>query len=718
MAALWCLHCSSVRLFTSSHVAVYKLLTGFTSRFLRRYTSETSAVDFSSGLERYKDLQNVFRRRLKATYQRFSNIADQSVVCGHHYVYLIQSDGIYRVDRLQSELKPQLVLDLGHFSGGHEETGVEKDFYWTVQRVRLSPQEKHLAATIACHDRVKLRCVIVRLEGGDFNCLDSQSIIASLGEVFSFEWATDEVMFYTTLEGVRSNKAFRLDLTSSGSRITCVYEETQPDVFVEVALSRDRHILTINCNSRTSSEVLFSDVTTPNSFSVVQPRQENLLYHVEHWRGKLLMLANTGPGHEYQVVQVPISDTSMAAWVPVFTPDPGTVIKDMEIVGDHCVLSAKTPSCHPHLIVVPLKHPKEAYVVQLPSWTCAIESRKPGLADQQDLIQFLISSPFHPPLPFCLYPERGLLLSGTEEGSSLDNQDRFITTRLEACSRDGTLVPMTLLHSVPLEHLRQAPLLVHVYGAYGRDLNMDFCPVQRLLLELGWTLAYCHIRGGGERGLSWHRQGCVKGKQRGVEDLQACLQYIFSSSISSPSLTALTACSAGAVPVGALCNSYPHLMKAVTLQAPFLDVLGSMKDPSLPLTLEDRDEWGDPVGNSEHRHCIATYCPLYNIKPQLYPSVLLTAYSSDPRVPLTGVLRYSERLRRAIHDHQSKKPQSDCDLAPNVVLNIQPGSNHLGPEDFELMLDEEALKLAFLYTEFGLAPPRKTKRFIRTNRDQ
>ncbi|XP_061600921.1 prolyl endopeptidase-like isoform X2 [Cololabis saira] len=704
-------------------LAVCKRQTWLSLSVLRFCTSETSvssANHFGSGTERYKDLQKYFIKKLKATYRRFSNIYNPSMVCGHHHMYFIEDDGIYRIDKRGNEQKPELVLDLEQVSREHHKTKQSKDskeriqmFQWTVQRLRLSPREKYLAATLKCSHshREELRCVVVRLGEEHFPHLDSQHVVITLEKVLSFEWATDEVLFYTTLEGLRSREVFRLDLTSSGNRLTPVYEEAQPDMFVEVALSRDRRVLTINCSSRTGSEVLLSNVQTSHFEPfVVQPRKPELLYYVEHWRGWLVILANTGPGQEYQVLRTPISEPSMASWVSLFRPGPGMAIKDMDVVGDHCVLVVRTPANELSLTVVPLTHPRETYTVELPVWACAIETKSSGLADQQNGLKFLISSPVHEPMPYCLYPENGLLLSEFGNGSTAEKEAEYITTRFEACSQDGTLVPVTLFHVVPVEGLRQAPLLVHVYGAYGRDLNMEFRPEKRLMLEQGWALAYCHIRGGGERGLSWQRQGRVEGKQRGVDDLQACLHHLFSLGISSPSLTALTACSAGAVPVGALCNGHPNMMQAVTLQAPFLDVLGTMEDHSQPLTLEDRDEWGDPVGNPEHRDIISSYCPLHNITPKHYPSILLTAYSDDPRVPLAGVLKYTERLKTAIHTYSSVRPISDHKPAPNIVLNIQPGENHLGPEDFEQMLEEEALRLAFLYTELGLDPPRAPRK--------
>ncbi|TNM99524.1 hypothetical protein fugu_012557 [Takifugu bimaculatus] len=379
------------------------------------------------------------------------------------------------------------------------------------------------------------------------------------------EWATDDVLFYTTLEALRCSRVFRLSLTSAETEITSVHEETRPEVFVEVALSRDQRMLSINCTSRTTSEVLLVNLTTsPFEPFLVQPRQLDLLYHVEHWRGRLIILASTGPGQEYQVVQAPLSKPSMDSWIPLFTPEPGTIIKDMDIVGNHCVLVAKTPADEFILTVFPLASPKEVHTVQ-----------------------------------------------------------------------DGTSVPITLFHTLPVGDLREVPLLVHVYGAYGQDLNMEFRPEMRLLLEQGWTLAYCHI-------------------------------------------------SAGAVPVAALCNTHPHMMRAVTLQAPFLDVLGIMTDPSLPLTLEDREEWGDPVGNPQHKLSISSYCPLYNITPQPYPSILLTAYRDDSRIPLAGVLRYSQTLKSAINAYSTTKSKSGSPQVSVFIYGAAPGPPSASTQEKEI----------------------------------
>ncbi|XP_035656988.1 prolyl endopeptidase-like [Oncorhynchus keta] len=661
-----------------------------TRRFTIVKDPSSSTVEFNSRNKKYRSLERSFKRRLRAIYQRFSEGPDNTTIQGLNHVYFIEGDGIYRMDTRQGDPEPERVLCLDSVGKGD----------WSLQRLRLSPNEHALAATVKTPHREEARCVLVKL-GDREPTLDPPQPLLTIDKVFSVEWATDDILFYSSQQKLQCHHVFRLDLTATGTRSTLVYQEQQPDVFVEVSLSRDRRLVLVNCSSKRSSEVWLIDSAKPlKKPTLVQARLPELLYHVEHSHGQLYILANTGPGQEYQVLRAPLSSPSIKHWVPVCSPGPGTAVKDMEVLQDHCVLATRDPLGLLALQVVPLSQPATTSTLQLPPWACAIETKRAGLT-HSGWLEFLLSSPVHPPVLYRYSPReyRLLLQEDTEEHRT---PQEYQTTRLEAPSQDGTMVPLTLFHRPMLEELRGAPLLVHVYGAYGMDLNMDFSPDRRLLLEDGWALAYCHVRGGGERGLGWHRQGRMEGKPRGVEDLAACIQRLYDLGVSRPSLTALTARSAGAVLVGALCNLHPHLIRAVTLQAPFLDVLGTMQDPSLPLTLEERGEWGDPMSDRCQRDTIASYCPCHNITPQHYPSMLLTAYIEDNRVPVAGVHKYEERLQEAIHTHLNGHPVSESEPTPSVILDLQPGADHFGPGDFELSLTESARQLAFLHTELGL----------------
>uniref|UniRef100_A0A7N5JSN9 Prolyl endopeptidase n=1 Tax=Ailuropoda melanoleuca TaxID=9646 RepID=A0A7N5JSN9_AILME len=262
--------------------------------------------------------------------------------------------------------------------------------------------------------------------------------------------------------------------------------------------------------------------------------------------------------------------------------------------------------------------------------------------------------------------------------------------------KDGKSVPMTIFHKTDSEDLQKKPLLVHVYGAYGMDLKMNFRPERRVLVDDGWILAYCHVRGGGELGLQWHADGRLTKKLNGLADLEACIKTLHGQGFSQPSLTTLTAFSAGGVLVGALCNSNPELLRAVTLEAPFLDVLNTMMDTTLPLTLEELEEWGNPSSDEKHKNYIKRYCPYQNIKPQHYPSIHITAYENDERVPLKGIVNYAEKLNEAITEHA--KNTGEGYQAPNVVLDIQPGGNHVIEDSHKKI----TAQIKFLYEELGL----------------
>uniref|UniRef100_A0A2K6KNL3 Prolyl endopeptidase n=1 Tax=Rhinopithecus bieti TaxID=61621 RepID=A0A2K6KNL3_RHIBE len=241
--------------------------------------------------------------------------------------------------------------------------------------------------------------------------------------------------------------------------------------------------------------------------------------------------------------------------------------------------------------------------------------------------------------------------------------------------KDGKLVPMTVFHKTDSEDLQKKPLLIHVYGAYGMDLKMNFRPERRVLVDDGWILAYCHVRGGGELGLQWHADGRLTKKLNGLADLEACIKTLHGQGFSQPSLTTLTAFSAGGVLAGALCNSNPELLRAVTLEVSTLCLYCL---------------WN---GGGNY---IKRYCPYQNIKPQHYPSVHITAYENDERVPLKGIVSYTEKLKEAISEHA--KDTGEGYQAPNIILDIQPGGNHVIEDSHKKI----TAQIKFLYEELGL----------------
>ncbi|XP_078505803.1 prolyl endopeptidase-like isoform X2 [Lissotriton helveticus] len=554
----------------------------------------------------YLDEAPHFHQRLQRIYKQYSDSFESSLIKIGDFTYFEEEGGIFRARQNEGLVENVLILEDLDFSVGR------------IQRIRISPDQERLAASVTVSDSEEARCIIV-------NLLKLQHIEYVIPNVFSFEWTTNNILFYTEQKNVRCSRVFLCDFTE-GNYTKLVYTETNPRFFVDICCTRDKRFLSINSNSKTSSEVLLVDCHRPlDPPFLVQQRTAGVIYHVEHWNNTLYLLSTLGENAEYKLMKTPVDSCTLDKWQLIYTVKEKLV--DLEMMKDHCAMV--------------LKHSNVLYLT---------------------------------------------VISLASETVNLSTQD-------------GSLVPITVFHK-PCQKLKNSPLLVHVYGAYGIDLSMDFKPERLLLLEDGWILAYCHVRGGGELGNRWHVEGRLENKRTGLDDLKACIAQLHQLGYSEPGLTALTAASAGGVLAGALCNDYPDLLRAVVLQAPFLDVFNTMLDANLPLTLEEQEEWGNPLSSEKFMEYIKSYCPYQNIKPQNYPSVLITVNENDQRIPLIGLLRYVIRLRQAVTDYVVSNKEGI--RASNIVLDIQPGGSHCNSPSWEDSLNEVAEQYAFLYKELGL----------------
>ncbi|XP_078085799.1 prolyl endopeptidase-like [Mustelus asterias] len=635
---------------------------------------------YRSKLHKYSKLEDWFKKRLEAVCNKYVPNSYSHVIQINDLEYFEENGCIYR--RLQNgDQVPEVVLSLDQLQFLQT-----KDAQF--QHIRVSPNQKYLASSVHILSD-ESTCVVVKLD-------PKPEVVHVLPRAFSFEWGTDDSLFYTSLDKLQSRQVFRLLLEDTRAISEMVYKENDPRFFVELTCTKDGRFITINSNSKNSSEVWLLDrLYALGRPKIVQERVPGVIYHVEHWRNQLYILTNFGATEEYRLMKVPISSPGMKSWQTVYAVKERTKLIDMELFKDHCIMILK---CYGHLYlhVFSLNEPKAVKCIQLPPWACAIESED-NLKCEANKFSFRLSSPVQPPVSLLYSIDDNELYIQEDESKPMITRDCKVT-RLKAPSKDGILVPITVFHKETLNQMNKKPLLVHVYGAYGMDLNVDFKPEQMVLLEDGWILAYCHVRGGGELGLRWHKASRLDKKCIGIDDLQACLRHLHTMGYSNPRQTALISNSAGGVLAGSLCNVSPDSIRAVVLRAPFLDVLNTMLDPSLPLTIEEQEEWGDPLSDQNLFKCIQAYCPYQNIKPQKYPSVFITAYQDDKRVPLSGLLRYTRKLRNAV----AVSMCNETGELPDIILDIQPGGDHFGPSDWEESIYEVARHYAFLYKQLEL----------------
>ncbi|NWY26790.1 PPCEL protein, partial [Pheucticus melanocephalus] len=556
-----------------------------------------------------------------------------------------------------------------------------------IQRIRISPDQRYMAISLKSENSEEATCIIMKLG----NLPVVEKVIPS---VLSFEWAANDVLYYTAQKNLKCQNVFRTTFTYQ-EHTKLVYTEQDARFFVDLYCTKDRRFLTINSNSKTTSEVWLVDCRHPfESPALVQARTTGLIYHIEHRKDQLYILTTYGEPAEYKAIltdnyihrinlddywrsyrnsklmKAPVASSGKENWQLVYAPERKTKLVDFEMFSDDCIMFLKNAGLLYLNVISFVSHSVQS--IKLPTWACEFELESHP-EHTTSTCYFQLSSPVHPPKRFAYsFKENNLIEEAVQEVPIITNCH---TTRLLAKSKDETLVPITVFHNKNSKELHRRPLLVHVYGAYGIDLNMSFKEEKLMLIEEGWILAYCHVRGGGEQGLSWHRDGCQHNKLKGLYDLRACITLLHQVGFSQPKHTALAAASAGGVLAGALCNTDPALLRAMVLQAPFVDVLNTMTKTHLPLTIEEQEEWGNPLEDEKCMKYIKSYCPYQNIKPQCYPSVFITAYENDERVPLTGILQYVQKLRKAALDHASRTSKKG-NWIPNIILDVQANGSH------------------------------------------
>lgn len=577
---------------------------------------------------------------------------------------------------------PETILDQNELK--------ERYNYVSIPRIKISPSGRYIGFLLDKSNTGMYTLFVTEAHEGIINFIDA------IPNVVNFEWGCDDLTIYYSRPDEQNRPFAVLMHKTCQSVLTDVvlHEEKDERFIVDVSATKDREFITINCNSRSTSEVSIVDIKD-GSFvcKPLHPRQQGMEYYVDHRDDQFYIITNADEKN-YRVMAAPKSNMAKENWQTFIKDKAENFLDDMDIFQNYCVVYERCKTI-PQLRVVPLDTPQDQYVVQLPEDVCVLEAGS-NLMFDHDSVRLTVSSPI---LPAQVLEYNMGTKSMVEKHSfsvlpSFDSSD-FCCTRLEIQSKDGTHIPVTLFHHKDLKKEGSNPLLLHVYGSYGINVNMGFDVERISLLKRGWCLAFCHVRGGGELGREWYLDGKLQNKHKGFEDFEACAKALHNLGYSNPQLTAARGTSAGGLIVGAVCNRSPELFKAVILKVPFLDILTSMLDPSLPLTVQEYEEWGEPGSNESDFHYIKSYCPYQNIKDQVYPSVMVTTAMNDDRVPYWLPLKWVARLRDQLSHHaQGEKPL--------VVCHVEYYGGHSETEGVYHRIEKAAKEYAFLFKALGL----------------
>ena len=589
------------------------------------------------------------------------------------------------------EAEEQVLLDVNRLAEGHD--------FFRLGVFEPSPDHQLLAWSF---DTVGNEDYTLRVK----DLTSGEMLADSIPETsYSLAWGNDdETLFYTTRDAAhRPYRVHRHRLGSDPAEDAVVYEEADEAFFVGIEKTRDGRYLVIGCDSATTSEVRFLDADTPDGeFRVVTPRRHEIEYDVAHRDGWFYVTTNDG-GDNFRLVRAPAGPVAAGEWEEVVPHRERVKVEGVMLFRDHMVVrereaglrrlvvhtfadggadegnEAAGPFADEHAIAFP----DAAYAV----WP----GENPEFAS--DVLRFTYMSLTTPRsvYDYRLNERTRKLLKQQEVLGGYDPAD-YESLRLYARAGDGTAVPVDLVHRRGVVRDGANPLLLYAYGSYGSSLDPWFDSNRVSLLDRGFVYAMAHPRGGGELGEAWHEAGRMLAKRNTFSDMVDVAEFLVALGYTSPEKMALQGGSAGGLMVGAVLNLRPDLFAAAVANVPFVDVINTMLDPTVPLTVIEYEEWGDPREEEYFRY-MSSYSPYDNVRAAAYPAMLVTAGLNDTRVGYWEPAKWTAKLRAT--------KTGDAPL----LLKVNMGAGHAGASGRYDALREEALEYGFLVDRLGSRAP-------------
>ena len=502
----------------------------------------------------------------------------------------------------------------------------------------------------------------------------------SIERVTSVAWAADNAtLFYTTEDPVskRTDSFWRQRL---GGLAELLYEETDDRYAIGAGRTNDRAFVLVASYSKSTTEWQALRADSPEAApSVIVPRSEGHRYSVEHHGDSFYIVTNRG-AVENRIVRAPDDAADETQWTEIVPERPGVHVADLDMFERHAIVRGRSNGFS-NLEILDLAT-NELRSVALPE-TAGTVGPQHNPEFHTDAYRFAYTSLVSPASVFELdmtTAERRLL-----KATEVPNYDSaaYATELRHATSQDGTQVPISLVHRADVSRDGNAPLLLYGYGSYGISIDPTFSAARLALLDRGVVFAIAHVRGGGELGERWRTAAHLQAKLNTFDDFIACAEYLIAEKYTAAARLAIQGASAGGLLVGAVSNMRPELFAAVVSQVPFVDVLNTMLDASLPLTTSEYLEWGDPNQPDDFAYMLR-YSPYDNLTAQAYPATLVRVSLNDSQVPYWEGAKLVARMR-------------DCDTggAP-IVLLTNFGAGHGGASGRYDHLHETALTYAFI----------------------
>jgi oligopeptidase B len=620
-----------------------------------------------------KELYAEMRARIKES--------DETVPAqrGNYFYYTRSEEGRQYVKYCRKlnapEAKEEVYLDVDKLAEDH--------MFFEIRSMSVSMDGKYLAYAYDTNGFRQYTLVVKNLQTGEI-------LPDTADRVTSLVWANDDkTLFYTVEDETtkRSNRLLKHRLNQKEH--TLVYEENDELFRLGVFKTRCNSMLYVTSRSHTTSETRFINADQPDqSFAVILPREDEIRYTVhEDGLGSFYIVTNDNASN-FRLIKAPVDQPAAPNWVEIIPNRENVLLESIDLFKNHLVAFEKEGGLGQ--VVIHDLHSKEVHRVSFPEPCYTVSSSVNHEFFSQNLR--LSYASLVSPNSILNYDmnERQLSVLKTTEIPGYSVND-YHSERIFATASDGTKIPIALVYKKGLIKDSKNPVLLYAYGSYGAGMPTAFSANRLSLLDRGFVFAIAHVRGGNEMGEHWHEQGKMRQKMNTFTDFIACSEHLVEEKYTQASLLTIQGGSAGGLLIGAVVNLRPDLFRASVMEVPFVDVINTMLDENLPLTVGEFVEWGNPKIKEDYEY-MRTYSPYENIERKAYPAILVKSALYDSQVMYWEPSKFVARLR-----------ELKTDRNPLIFHILLEAGGHTGLSGRFDYLREIAAVQAFLLKQVGRA---------------
>ena len=596
-----------------------------------------------------------------------------------YYYYTRTEEGkqykIYCRKKGGLDSEEEVLLDQNELAIGHE--------YLYVGAYKVSPHHRLLAYSVDTTGSERYTLYIRDL---DKNELSKEEISNTS---YSVAWANDnKTIFYVTLDDVkRPFKLYRHTLGTDPNEDILIYHEKDDAFWLYISRTKSKEYLIMDLGSHITSEVHYLKADRPtDNFKLIHPRQHEMEYYIDHHGDKFYIMTNDN-AKNFKLMEVSVQNPSKKNWKEVIPHRDSIKIDGFDVFKEHLVVYERENGLKKIRIMNLVNY--EIHYVDFPEPVYTFwPSRNPDF--NTNILRYTYTSLVTPKSVFDYNMDtRTRELKKQYEVLGGYEPSLYQSERIFARASDGTMVPISLVYKKGMVKDGDNPMLLIGYGAYGHSFEPYFSSNRLSLLDRGFIYAIGHVRGGGEMGRYWYEQGKFLNKMNTFTDFIESTEHLIAEKYTSSDKLVIGGGSAGGLLMGAVTNLRPDLFKAVIADVPFVDVLNTLLDPSIPLTVVEYGELGNP-NEKEYYDYMKSYSPYDNVEAKEYPNILITAGLNDPRVQYWEPAKWTAKLRTL---------KVDDNL---LLLKTNMGAGHGGSSGRYDYLKEIAFEFAFIFDLFGI----------------